>query len=132
VDITVYLPDDLGQRAKEANLPFSRMLRDAVHDELDRRGAVENTLAKGIVEYEVELGDRTGVITGKHLGDVGFAQVFLTDDGRVLVHHMDREKVDELEDPETELADWLQNDQRHSDALSHIMTQLGFRPRVRL
>lgn len=36
MNITVYLPDELGHRAKEAELPFSRLLRDAVTEELQR------------------------------------------------------------------------------------------------
>lgn len=37
VDITCYLPDELGAKAKEADLPFSRMLRAAVEAELEKR-----------------------------------------------------------------------------------------------
>lgn len=34
--ITVYVPDHLGQRAKAANINFSRLLRGALEVELDR------------------------------------------------------------------------------------------------
>jgi hypothetical protein len=37
MDITVYLPDELGRAAKEAELPLSQLLRDAVAAQLDRR-----------------------------------------------------------------------------------------------
>lgn len=39
MDIGVYLPDDLGAQAKAAKLPFSRMLRAAVEEELKLRAA---------------------------------------------------------------------------------------------
>jgi post-segregation antitoxin (ccd killing protein) len=39
-DITVYLPDKVGEAAKAAGLPFSRLLCKAVEDELRRRQAV--------------------------------------------------------------------------------------------
>lgn len=37
MDITTYLPDAIGAQAKEAGLPFSRLLRSAVEAELARR-----------------------------------------------------------------------------------------------
>lgn len=135
MDITVYLPDEIGTRAKEAELPFSRMLRDAVEAELERRAAVEQTLSDGVSEHEVELEDGSiGVITGKFLGvtDTDDKAIYLTDDGRVLVYDTLLERVARIEDPETELAEWLQNSPRDSEVLAGIMRSLGFRPRVRL
>ena len=41
MNLTVYLPDELGRRAKEAELPFSRLLRDAVSEELQRAAELE-------------------------------------------------------------------------------------------
>ena len=37
--ISVYLPDDLGGRAKAAGVEFSRVLRQAVKEQLDREGS---------------------------------------------------------------------------------------------
>lgn len=39
MDITVYLPDELGARAKSAKLPFSQLFRAAVERELAERNA---------------------------------------------------------------------------------------------
>ena len=38
MDIKTYLPDELGKRAKEANLPFSQLLRDASDGRSSRGG----------------------------------------------------------------------------------------------
>lgn len=35
MNVNVYLPDELGKRAKEAKLPLSRMLQKAIKRELD-------------------------------------------------------------------------------------------------
>jgi len=134
VDITVYLPDELGTRAKEADLPFSRMLRNAVEAELDRRAAVAQALADGVEEHEVDLEDGTiGVITGKLLGETGSDQIYLTDDERLLIYDANREHVDEFEFPESDLGEWLENASRaDSEVIAAVMRELGFRPRVRL
>jgi hypothetical protein len=46
MDITVYLPDDLGNWAKENDLGLSRMLRAAVEAEKRRRETVAATLGE--------------------------------------------------------------------------------------
>src|SRR5262245_55133916 len=92
MNVNLYLPDDLGQQAKEAELPLSQMLRTAVVDELERRKVVSETLAETEI-HEVTIEDEdgrpyTGRITGKRLygPDYHHTEVFLTDDERVLVY----------------------------------------------
>lgn len=41
MNITVYLPDKLGQQAKELNFPLSRMLRAAVEAELEKIARID-------------------------------------------------------------------------------------------
>jgi hypothetical protein len=41
MDITVYLPDDLGRSAKDARLPLSQLLRDAVTAQLTPKAEIE-------------------------------------------------------------------------------------------
>jgi len=41
MNITVYLPDDIGKQAKEAGLPFSRLLRKAVESELAKLAEID-------------------------------------------------------------------------------------------
>jgi hypothetical protein len=94
VDITVYLPDEIGAQAKAADLNLSRMLRDAVTDELDRRTTVETTL-DGAHEIKFELvddegGSYIGRITGRIIADDSDRErgvcVYLTDDERIIAH----------------------------------------------
>lgn len=131
--VSVYIPDELRKQAEEAGINLSATLRDALETELARRKAIADTLSDGVEEHEVELEEVTGVITGRFLAELRDGdQVFLTNDERVLVYDVDRLRVDELGDPETELAEWLQNDPHDAEALAGVMRQLGMRPRVRL
>ena len=41
MNITVYLPDALGAKAKDACLPLSRLLRAAVERELDKLAKID-------------------------------------------------------------------------------------------
>jgi hypothetical protein len=131
VDITIYLPDDIGKKAKEAELPLSRMLRDAVVDELERREAVTETLAD-VEVYEVQLENRDGVgyrgrITGKLLAEFNDLQVFLTEDERVILYNERRSNYFELEHPEVTLREEL------DDAnYFQVMTELGLTPVIDL
>jgi post-segregation antitoxin (ccd killing protein) len=52
VNITVYLPDDLGQRAKDAGLPLSRLLRAAVEKELAERDESASAVATAYRDWE--------------------------------------------------------------------------------
>lgn len=60
MDITVYLPDDLGEAAKEAQLPLSRLLRSVVEAELSPQAEIE-TEAVPVIYYrpKVTLPDGT-------------------------------------------------------------------------
>jgi hypothetical protein len=130
----VYLPDEISERAKAAELNLSGLLRGAVTDELDRRDAIANTLGDEVEEHEIELEECTGIITGKYLGQTSTdEQIYLSDDERVLVYDVDRQRIVELEDPETELTDWLSNSSRDDqEVIADAMRALGLRPRIRL
>jgi hypothetical protein len=131
--VSVYISEELRNRAEEAGINLSATLRYALEEELGRRDAIANTLSDGIEEHEVELEEYTGVITGTILAELSDGQLFLTDDERVLAYDADRQRVDELGDPETELNDWLQNASRDDGgAIADAMRALGLRPRIRL
>jgi hypothetical protein len=109
MNVNLYLPDDLGEKAKAAELPLSRLLQVAVRDELDRRNAVSKTLDRPET-YELDLEDRDGNhyigrITGKLIADDDRNQVYLTDDERVIVHDTHRMGYWEVEYPEQELSE---------------------------
>jgi len=111
MNLNAYLPDDLGKRAKDANLPFSQLLRDAVVRELERREAMAQSLTKSRT-VELELTDKKGYsYTGRFVGtlidsdDLG-REVYLTEDERVIFYDGDKEDYGIVEDAEAELRDW--------------------------
>lgn len=109
MDITIYLPDELGKRAKAEGINLSRTLRAALAHELPRRDAMTDTL-KDIETYELGLLDHeghpySGRVTGKHIAsdESQYATVYLTDDGRVILYDERAQKHWVLEDPEADL-----------------------------
>lgn len=133
MDITVYLPDALGQAARQADLPFSRLLRAAVTDELARRTTVATTL-KDTAEYLLDVeglkGPRPYIarFVGAELIRVGERgashRVFLTNDERVLVYAEEREAlIDVTDDPAEKLREWLRD-----DAYLEALKGLGIKP----
>ena len=136
MDITVYLPNDIGQRAKAAQLPLSGMLRAAVLDELQRMEAVAEALGDA-TDFRLELenkdgGPYTGTFSGVLLGHGDGAQeVYLTDDERVILY--DPAKLDywEYEDADDdELAEALASLFRDNTEYMRIMNRLGISPVV--
>jgi hypothetical protein len=101
MDITVYLPDELGKWAKENDLPLSRMLRDAVEAEQRRREAVAGLAAAATI-YELAArepyepaGDGPDIhvrlhgtlIATENVSDGHTStQVYLGQDGKLYVH----------------------------------------------
>lgn len=90
MDFSVYLPDQIGERAKKEELKLSRMLRDAVIKEFERRDATEATLSSAQT-YEFEMVTEEGRpyiarLTGARIaGDAGVG-AYLTTDKRVFLH----------------------------------------------
>ena len=121
MDITVYLPNEIGEKAKAAKLNLSGLLREAVTEELERRRIVKATLEKPQV-YEVDVEDNdgrrryTGRITGALIARDGDVTVYLTDDERVLTHNARDSSYWECDDPEEELRDQL-SDGSYAEAL---------------
>jgi phage I-like protein len=116
MNLNLYLPDDLGRSAKDADLPLSQLLRAAVVNELERRAAMTETLSK-TTTHEVPLDDDEGRYTGRITGaeiaanERNDVRVFLTDDERVIVHDGENLKHWVVEDPVEELHAWLDDDQ---------------------
>jgi len=107
VDITVYLPDELGERAKREGINLSRMLRDEITASFERTDAMASTL-EGTTTYEREIEDKngysyTGRITGKLIAEDNDTEVFLTDDERVIAYDCRKADYYEIADPESEL-----------------------------
>lgn len=139
VDITVYLPDEIGQRAKAAKLNLSGLLREAVIEELDRREAVAKTLeAPETFEVKLERMDGTrytGLITGEMVLSTGVRgsqsiEVYFTDDERVILYDADKLQYRVLDDPEVESA--IRNLAEDDDEYIDVMESLGRPARIRL
>lgn len=131
MNINTYLPDQLAERAKDAEINFSSLLRAAVEDELNRRAAMATTLNEPKV-YELDLetanGDRyTGRITGTRLAADRDSEVYLTDDERVILYDAGRSQYWEIDDPEEELRDNLSEEE-----YMQVMGALGIKPTIDL
>lgn len=130
MDFTVYLPDELGARAKELERGvLSRLLRDAVTDELNRRIAMSTTLSDSS-EHLIDVTDQedrpfTARITGSRIAEEEPKQVFLTKDERVILYDADYDggRYWELDDPESELREQLS-----PGPYSEAMHALGIKP----
>jgi hypothetical protein len=133
MNINVYLPDDLGRRAKEAELPLSRLLQAAVADELERRHAMAGTLSETqTYEVDVENDDGkiyTGRITGTRIAEDyrNDTQVFATDDDRVIVYDGEKRRHYVIDDPAQDLRGWLAE-----DTYVAAMSSLGLKPIIDL
>ena len=101
---------------------YSRLFRDAVVDELERRAAVTTTLIKSkehLLEVEDDEGrPYTARLVGVEIANDDPKFVFLTDDERIIAYHAEYKGGDywEIDDPETELRDFL-SPGAYSDAL---------------
>jgi hypothetical protein len=122
VNITIYLPDELGEWAKQNELGLSRMLRAAVEAEKERQATVAATLS-GVDAHNLTVEDGEGrtftarlhgaLIAEDHSGiDV---YVYLGKDQKVYVYDERRSRLEH--DVETEaLRDWL-NDGPYAEAM---------------
>ncbi len=129
MNINVYLPDDIAKRAKSEELPLSRMLRDAVTEELERRDAMSATLRK-TQAYELDLEDEdggiyTGRITGMMIAEDGDIAVYLTEDKRLIVYDGGNLRYSVLgQHPpatiEEELREWLRADEAYKEAIAAL------------
>jgi hypothetical protein len=136
VDITVYLPDELGKKAKEAKLPFSQLLRGAVEDELARQQAVADTLTE-VEEHELDVETPEGsLVTGRLVGTCiagpsrSDVSAYLTSDGRILVYDLNRLQVhDVTQDAVEALTNWFNDD---NDAYIEAMEAIGEKPVIDL
>jgi post-segregation antitoxin (ccd killing protein) len=95
MNFNLYLPDEIGQRAKADDLNLSRMLRKAVTAEFERRDAIAEALSDTqTYEFEwktEELGDHTARITGRQIwpdwevGPADHLAIYLKEDGCVVL-----------------------------------------------
>jgi hypothetical protein len=141
VDITIYLPDDIGERAKQEELKLSRMLRDAVTAEFERRDAMTDAL-RDAETYEFTLVDNdtgqgleyTGRITGKRIAgsQPEIVGIYLTTDRRVLAVYPDQGVYERLDEPGKDLIQMLLKSGIDQDELLEASQALGLKPVIDL
>jgi post-segregation antitoxin (ccd killing protein) len=126
MDITVYLPDDLGQWAKDAEINLSQTLRGQIEAERDRREAIAKGLAKAdvvrLLVWQQEQGRRyTARLHGVplHVIEGEAVHAYLGEDKKIYVYDRRDCSLVEDVDPGT-LDEWL-----GPDAYIEAMTALG-------
>jgi hypothetical protein len=125
MDITIYLPDEIGKWAKEQDLGLSRMLRDAVEDEKRRRDARAAVTSEGFERVEVWDGRRGRALAfqGRRIGrsyDREMLEAWLTPKEAIAVYDGDAEEL-HVCDSYSEFAtpDWP------SDLVAEVAEALG-------
>ena len=138
MDITVYLPNDIGNQAKEAGMNLSRTLRDAVESELEHTRAMrELTAGTNNREWFLQLQTPDGepyqgrvmgvLLCENHQGD----QVILTEDERLIHYCPQQAKHWVMEDDEDALRETLR-DVCDDDEYISAMAKLGYTATVDL
>jgi hypothetical protein len=93
MDITVYLPDEIGRWAKNNELNLSRMLRDAVEAEQDHRENLKAWRGEAAVHKLVMDGGYLVRLHATVLARSDHEMLFATEDGRVYVYNDDAQAL---------------------------------------
>jgi hypothetical protein len=125
MDITVELPDEIGQWATESGVNLSQTLRAALEAERSRRDTVAGTLTAS-AEHKIHVAE-TGldyVLHGTLIAQDYDHEVeaYLGQDERIYVYDAGRQRLHEVDTPQ-DLGDWLA-DGLYIDA----MRALGHKP----
>lgn len=133
MDITVYLPDEIAQRAKAQNVNLSRVLRDALTAQFTEEDAVSATL-EGARTITLELrSDEGRAYRGRMeatlLGESadGATAVYLRRSGEVIAYRAGDRAFRAVEDPASELFAILPADRYFA-----AMDALGIVPEIDL
>jgi hypothetical protein len=133
VDITVYLPDDVAQRAKARSINLSRVLRDALTAQFSEEDAVEATLGQAAsVTLELRTDDGRayrGRMEAALLGESAHAEtaVYLRRTGEVVAYRAEDRSLRTVADPASELFAVLPTDRYFA-----AMDALGLVPEIDL
>ena len=113
MDVTIYLPDEIGAWAKNQELPLSRMLREAVENERRRHDAAAR-LAAEAKTYMLDVREPDGyggggdftvrfhgtLIATQDISGYGSTEVYRGEDGKVYVHDFEGQLSRDL-DPDS-------------------------------
>ena len=136
-NITVYLPDQLAERAKAAGLPMSHVFQVAVTEAVQHAEELAAS-QDGMTSLEHELTDRDGErillrFRGEVLDASGSVSVYRTAEGKVIVTFDDSEWTEFADIADFDV--WLNNETRNNlggaseAALREAAVKLGL-PRV--
>jgi post-segregation antitoxin (ccd killing protein) len=113
MDITVYLPDELGRWAKDQDINLSATLREALNAERDRR----DWIAEGEFEpHSLRIDDGNGVYTARlHAKELatdlrGESTLFLAEDEGVYLYHAGAEKLYGFDADDTGPVEYVDDD----------------------
>lgn len=127
----VYLPDGLGDAAKEAGINLSGLLQAAVKEEIEHMEALKTINSEEhLVTFELDGIAVQGRITGELIAtDRHGNEWYLTDDGRLIVYEAGREKLsdDLLSDPSIDINDIIK-DIDDTETMILVATRLGITP----
>ena len=133
MDITVYLPDEVAQRAKAQNVNLSRVLRDALTAQFTEEDAVSATLEDaGTVTLDLQTDEGRayrGRMEATLLGEAadGATAVYLRRTGEVIAYRAEDRAFRAVEDPAGELFAILPTDRYFA-----AMDALGIVPEIDL
>jgi len=131
MDITIYLPDELGLWAKSAGLPLSAMLRAAVQEERQYREAIEKA-SDAAKPIKLQLEDDEGrTYTGRFTGVELVENLYLKEDGTVLFYDEDRQTTYSPE-PTQDLEEFLAGCLRDHEDYIEACHALGITPEVEI
>ena len=133
MDITIYLPDEVAQRAKAQNVNLSRVLRDALTAQFAEEAAVSATLERSktvTLELKTEegrayRGRMEATLIGKDEGRG--TEVYLRQSGEVVTYRSEDRRFMTVADPANELTAVLPT----SEYIA-AMDALGIMPEVDL
>jgi post-segregation antitoxin (ccd killing protein) len=133
VDITVYLPDEVAQRAKAQNVNLSRVLRDALTAQFTEEDAVSATLEEArtvTLDLQTDEGRAyRGRMEATLLGEAadGATAVYVRRSGEVIAYRAKDRAFRAVEDPASELFAVLPADRYFA-----AMDALGIVPEIDL
>lgn len=135
MNLTVYLPDDIGRRAKDEGLPFSALLRAAVIEDLERRDALTRAAGEArevVLDLEDSNGNGyEGSFVGRCIAE-GRSDVaaYLTDDERVLLYDQANLRLHDLSaEPEQSIKELLR-EALDDQAFVTACAALGLKARI--
>jgi hypothetical protein len=109
MNITVELPDEIGQWATESGINLSQMLRAELEAERTRRDTVASTLADS-AQHKIHVAEEglDYVLHGALIAQDYDHEVeaYLGDDERIYVYDAGRQRLHEVDSPQ-DLGDWL-------------------------